>query len=57
MVEVDGEIHDQQIEYDTARTTQLNQFGYRVVRFSNYDVMTHLEDVLRQILAASQAST
>jgi len=53
VVEVDGEIHNQQVEYDTARTIQLNQFGYRVVRFSNQDVLTHLDDVLRQILAAS----
>jgi very-short-patch-repair endonuclease len=53
VVEVDGEIHNHQVEYDTARTMQLNQFGYRVVRFSNQDVMTNLDGVLRQILAAS----
>jgi len=53
VIEVDGEIHDQRTEYDTARTIKLNQFGYRVVRFSNQDVMTNLDDVLRQILAAS----
>jgi very-short-patch-repair endonuclease len=54
VVEVDGDIHSQQVEYDTIRTTQLNQFGYRVVRFSNHEVMTNLATVLRQILAASQ---
>jgi very-short-patch-repair endonuclease len=53
VVEVDGEIHNQQVESDTARTMQLHQFGYRVVRFSNQNVMTNLDEVLRQILAAS----
>lgn len=54
VVEVDGEIHDQRMEYDTARTAKLNQFGYRVVRFSNQAVMTNLDEVLCQILAASE---
>jgi very-short-patch-repair endonuclease len=54
VIEVDGEIHEQQIEYDTARTMQMNQFGYRVIRFSNQDVLTNLDNVLRQILAAVQ---
>ena len=53
-VEVDGDIHDQQVEHDTARTKQLDRFGYRVVRFSNQDVMTNLDEVLRQILTASR---
>jgi very-short-patch-repair endonuclease len=50
VVELDGEIHDQQVDYDTARTKQLNRFGYRVVRFHNQAVMTNLDGVLQQIL-------
>ena len=53
VVELDGEIHEQRVEYDAARTAKLNQFGYRVVRFSNQAVMTHLDEVLCRILAAS----
>ena len=52
IIELDGSIHDQQIEYDAARTEQLNQLGYRVVRFRNQAVMTQLDDVLRQIFEA-----
>jgi very-short-patch-repair endonuclease len=50
VIELDGSIHDQQIEQDTARTAQLNQYGYRVIRFRNETVLTNLEYVLHQIL-------
>jgi very-short-patch-repair endonuclease len=53
VVELDGEIHDHQVDYDTARTEQLKQFGYQVVRFRNQEVITNLDTVLRQILNAS----
>ncbi|MGF1602071.1 MAG: endonuclease domain-containing protein [Thermosynechococcaceae cyanobacterium] len=52
-IELDGGVHDQQIEYDLARTERLHRLGYRVVRFRNQEVMTNLEDVLLQILEAS----
>jgi very-short-patch-repair endonuclease len=52
VVELDGEIHQQQLEYDIARTQQLSYFGYRVVRFGNQEVMTDLNHVLKQILEA-----
>jgi very-short-patch-repair endonuclease len=53
VIELDGSIHDQQAEQDTARTAQLNQFGYRVIRFRNETVRTNLEHVLHQILEAT----
>jgi very-short-patch-repair endonuclease len=53
VIELDGEIHQQQLEYDIARTKQLNNFGYRVIRFDNREVMTDLNHVLKQILEAS----
>ncbi|HEY9867286.1 MAG TPA: DUF559 domain-containing protein, partial [Candidatus Obscuribacterales bacterium] len=34
VIEVDGGIHDQQQEYDQARTEKLEAFGYRVLRFT-----------------------
>ncbi|MBE9179889.1 DUF559 domain-containing protein [Oculatella sp. LEGE 06141] len=52
-IELDGGIHHQQLDYDAARTEQLNQFGFRVLRFRNEEVMTDLDRVLHQILEAS----
>jgi very-short-patch-repair endonuclease len=53
VIELDGSIHDQQTEQDTARTAQLNQFGYHVIRFRNETVLNDLEQVLHQILEAT----
>ena len=49
VVELDGEIHDAQEEYDTARTEQLEVYGYRVLRFRNEEVFTDLPSVLERI--------
>jgi very-short-patch-repair endonuclease len=49
IIEIDGPIHDTQQPYDDARTTQLNAFGYHVLRFSNEDVLTNLPSVLVKI--------
>jgi very-short-patch-repair endonuclease len=53
VVEVDGAVHEQQAEYDQARTEQLNAYGYTVVRFRNEEVFTALPSVLERILAAA----
>jgi len=39
VVELDGEIHQQQIEYDKIREDILFEMGYRVVRFKNEEVL------------------
>ncbi len=49
IVEVDGPIHDQQIEYDAERTDALIARGLRVLRFRNEEIMQNLEGVLDQI--------
>lgn len=48
-VELDGDSHAQQVEYDAARTKWLEQHGYRIVRFSNQDVMNSVEAVVAEI--------
>lgn len=48
-VEVDGEIHVQQIDYDEARTSELAKYGYKVLRFTNEQVMNNLPQVLEEI--------
>ena len=49
VVEVDGKIHDRQTEYDDARTTKLTEYGYKVLRFSNEQVMKNLPKILAEI--------
>lgn len=49
VVEIDGSSHDDQQEYDQSRTEKLNQYSYRVLRFSNEEVMNDLSRVLADI--------
>ena len=49
IIEVDGEIHDNQIEKDQARTEVLENLGYKVLRFRNEKVLGNLEEVLSEI--------
>jgi very-short-patch-repair endonuclease len=37
VIEIDGEIHETQKEYDEGRTAVLERFGLTVIRFSNYE--------------------
>ena len=52
VIEIDGGIHEQQTEHDTARTEYLEQRGYRVMRIRNEDVTQDIEQVLADILTA-----
>lgn len=54
---LDGGVHDGQAEQDAARTAHLVAYGYRVLRFSNEDVMTDLPGVLARIQAAAGERT
>jgi len=49
VVEVDGDTHGFQEDYDRARTVFFEEQGYRVIRFANLDVMTNMEGVLEQL--------
>ena len=49
-VEVDGDSHADQVEYDTARTEWLNDRGIRVIRFTNDEVKKNLDGVVAEIL-------
>jgi very-short-patch-repair endonuclease len=50
VVELDGGVHDEQVNYDEARARQLNDYGYRVLRFRNQEVLNDLDSVLERIL-------
>jgi very-short-patch-repair endonuclease len=52
VVELDGDTHADAHAYDAARTAALEARGYRVIRFTNSEVMTNIEGVARAILIA-----
>lgn len=49
IVEVDGSIHQQQVDYDLLRDRLLSTRGLRIVRFSNDRIYSDLENVLLEI--------
>jgi very-short-patch-repair endonuclease len=49
VIELDGDTHAGSAGYDAARTAFLERRGYRVVRFTNREVMTNEDGVLRVI--------
>jgi isoleucyl-tRNA synthetase len=52
LIEIDGEIHEKQKSYDQLRTKFINQFGFKVLRFSNKEVKETLSSVLKTIQEA-----
>ncbi len=51
IVEVDGKIHDFQLEADHERTVRLENEEYKVIRFTNEEVLGNTNDVLNKISA------
>ena len=49
VIEVDGESHKDNKEYDTERTELLNEHGFNVIRFTNDEVRNNLGKVLSTI--------
>ena len=51
IIEVDGAYHstNKQMEYDAYRTEELVQFGFRVLRFTNEEVILDIEKVIHKI--------
>ena len=56
VVEVDGEIHEQQKEYDEMRTAFLEVNGFEVIRFKNDDIFNKSDYVLKEIKGKVAAS-
>jgi very-short-patch-repair endonuclease len=54
VVEVDGDVHLEQQEYDRDRDEYLSVRGLRVLRFYNTDVNKDIDAVLAAILEACQ---
>ena len=49
VVEIDGEIHDGQKEYDKGRVGEMEEYGIRVLRFRNHEVFEDIEGVVERI--------
>ena len=49
VVEVDGEIHTQQAEYDALRDMELEQYGATIIRYTNDQVINHLSNTLNHL--------
>jgi len=56
IIEVDGDSHDYQGQYDERRTRFLEGRGYRLIRFTNDDVMKHQDGVLVVLAGAVSES-
>ncbi|HEY77339.1 MAG TPA: endonuclease domain-containing protein [Thermoflexia bacterium] len=49
IIELDGPVHKAQRDYDAARAEYLRERGYRILRFSNEQVLNDIEGVLEVI--------
>jgi very-short-patch-repair endonuclease len=52
VVEIDGEIHNQQIEYDDGRSAEMEKFFIKIIRFINYEVENEIDEVIESITNA-----
>lgn len=50
IVEVDGAVHQNQVEYDQVREEYLQAAGYHMLRFKNDEILDDIEHVLDVIL-------
>ena len=56
IVEVDGDIHEFQQEYDTEREEYLVSLGFRIIRFTNEELQKNLKGVLQKIVEACKVT-
>ncbi|MBI2304387.1 MAG: DUF559 domain-containing protein [Chloroflexi bacterium] len=49
-IEIDGDSHADQTDYDQERTARLNQLGIEVIRYANQEVLNNLEGVYSDLL-------
>lgn len=49
IIEIDGKIHEKQKEYDQYRTYLLNTLGFKVIRFTNDEILNQMNVVLNKL--------
>lgn len=52
VIEIDGKIHDYQKEYDSGRQAEIEQFGIKVLRFTNQEIYEDIPSVINKIKEA-----
>ena len=52
VIEIDGEFHneDEIKEYDDGRAYDIEKFGIKILRFTNYQVLNHRGIVIKEII-------
>jgi very-short-patch-repair endonuclease len=48
VIEVDGNVHSHQVNYDSAREKILENIGCQVLRFSNDDIFFNIDNVIQK---------
>jgi len=51
IIEIDGSIHQEQIEYDKEREDNIKALGYKILRFSNEEVLRRWDEVEKKMMA------
>ena len=49
-IEIDGDTHAEQQQYDATRTQRLNKLGIEVFRYTNTEILNNLEGVYEDLL-------
>ena len=50
-IEVDGDSHAHQVEYDIKRTKDLEDLGVKVIRYTNADIVNNLDGVYEDLMS------
>jgi very-short-patch-repair endonuclease len=57
VVELDGDSHDGRENYDLKRTMWFESQGFKVIRFTNFDVLENLESVVEVIRKTDESES
>jgi very-short-patch-repair endonuclease len=49
VVEIDGEIHNDNADYDDTRSAEMEKFGIKIIRFTNNEVENSIGKVINRI--------
>ena len=49
-IEIDGDSHAKQGEYDSLRSEKLSAYGITVVRYTNDDILFNIEEVYQDLI-------
>ncbi len=51
IIEIDGISHNEKVEYDKKRQKKLENLGFKILRYTEYEVQKKISDVLLSIIA------